>query len=196
MFRKAKFSTLALIMTVGFLFGMLHSGEASGSVIFEVDADTPVALTGKTQSVTVRALVRPDGAAKIKRVPLAVALVLDKSGSMSSDGKMENAKLGTMEALKRLDAGDVAALVVYDDEALVKIPAKSASAQILRTRAETLARMAPSPMQSEIESDARDMEALSATLTEEKNMSSEQRKRVLNQAYIQKNQQAPASEKR
>ncbi|MDR3265346.1 MAG: VWA domain-containing protein, partial [Synergistaceae bacterium] len=103
------------------------SEAGSDPVIFEVEADMPVVQVQKRQRVVVRALVRPDGVAKRRRVPLAVALVLDRSGSMSSDGKMENAKAGVMEALEMLDARDVATVVVYDSEASVAVPARSAS---------------------------------------------------------------------
>ena len=135
MLSKTKFFTLTLIMAIGFLFGALYPGAAFGSVIFEVDADTPVALVGKTHSVTVRALVRPDGKVERNRVPLAVALVLDKSGSMLSENRIENAKLGAMKALERLGAGDVATLVVYDYEASVKVPPMSASEKSVFSRA-------------------------------------------------------------
>jgi Ca-activated chloride channel family protein len=103
------------------------AGLGRDPVIFEVEADTPVVLTGKRQTVTVRALVRARGGTAARRPPLAVALVLDKSGSMSSDGKMENAKLGALEALERLDGRDVATVVVYDSEASVEAPARPAS---------------------------------------------------------------------
>lgn len=95
------------------------------SVVLEVTADTPVVQTGEARKVVVRALVRPYAKRETVRAPLAVALVLDKSGSMASDGKMENAKLGALEALKMLDSRDVATIVVYDDNASVLVRARS-----------------------------------------------------------------------
>ncbi|MCL1874631.1 MAG: VWA domain-containing protein [Synergistaceae bacterium] len=137
MLRKVKYHSL-LIVAAGFIFCALcalQQGAAFGAIIFEVDADTPVVLAGKHQNVIVRALVRPGGETIRKRIPLAVALVLDKSGSMGSDGKMENAKLGALEALRRLDAKDVATVIVYDTEASVKVPAKSVSEMNVFTKA-------------------------------------------------------------
>jgi Ca-activated chloride channel family protein len=67
------------------------------------------------------------------------------------------------------------------------------AAKILRARASvSRAQMAPSPaaMKPEIENDARELEALSEVLLEEKSMSSEIRKDVINQSYRQKNQQS------
>jgi Ca-activated chloride channel family protein len=58
---------------------------------------------------------------------MAVALVLDKSGSMASDRKMEFAKRGALEAFEFLDGRDIATLVVYDHEAAVLARPKSAA---------------------------------------------------------------------
>ncbi|GHS89870.1 hypothetical protein AGMMS49957_14050 [Synergistales bacterium] len=115
-------------------------------VVFEVGADTPVVKAQKGQRVIVRARVRPDGNATDKtvrerRVPLAVALALDKSGSMASDGKMENAKLGAVEALRMLTDRDVAAVVVYDSEASVAVSARAASDQDVFAR--VISRVSP-----------------------------------------------------
>ena len=137
MWSKAKIFLFFLftLVAAGCLFDALGASRANaaaseseslGPVVFEVTEDTPVVQAGKRQKVIVRALVRPDGA-KRKRFPLAVALVLDKSGSMSSDGKMDNAKLGAMKALERLNAGDLATVIVYDEEASVKVSARSVS---------------------------------------------------------------------
>lgn len=89
--------------------------EEKAPVVFEVRTDTPVVECRGGQRVIVRALVRPDGRRVLSRAPLAVAIVLDKSGSMGADGKMENAKLGALEALNFLDPRDIVTLVAYDD---------------------------------------------------------------------------------
>jgi Ca-activated chloride channel family protein len=98
--------------------------EETVPVRFEVQPDTPVVESGSGRRVIVRALVRSDGGVKSRRAPLAVALVLDKSGSMASDRKMENAKLGAMEALRMLLPSDAVTVVAYDDEARVLFPGR------------------------------------------------------------------------
>ena len=98
--------------------------DSTDRVVFEVGADTPVVGSGAVRRVIVRVLVRPERRSEYVRAPLAVALVLDKSGSMASDGKMENAKRGALEALKMLDPDDVAAIVIYDDRASVLVKAR------------------------------------------------------------------------
>ena len=69
----------------------LAYAEEKAPVVFEVRADTPVVECRSGQRVIVRALVRPDGRRVLSRAPLAVAIVLDKSGSMSGN-KFKQAK--------------------------------------------------------------------------------------------------------
>ena len=124
--KKSGVLLLVLGVCAAVLFGAgAVFAEQKETVVFEVDADTPVVRTGEARKVVVRALVRPYAKRETLRAPLAVALVLDKSGSMASDGKMENAKLGALEALKMLDSRDVATIVVYDDNASVLVRARS-----------------------------------------------------------------------
>ena len=139
MFRRVKLFPLALIMVTGFLIGALDALHPSvvlaSGVVFEVEADTPRVQAGERQSVTVRALVRPDGRAVRRRIPLAVALVLDKSGSMRSENRIEHAKIGASTALEKLGAGDVATLVVYDNQASVIVQPMPASERNVFSRA-------------------------------------------------------------
>lgn len=104
----------------------LNKAFAAGEdgVVFEAGADLPVVQAGRSgQRIVVRALIRPARVSR-ERAPLAVALVLDKSGSMASDNKIENVKKGALEALKILDPKDVASVVVYDDDVSVLVNAR------------------------------------------------------------------------
>jgi Ca-activated chloride channel family protein len=101
--------------------GCLHA-ESRVKVYSEVDK--PVVLAGSDERVVVkvglegvRTPVMP------RRLPLNVAVVLDKSGSMGSDRKMENARLGAIEIVERLTGEDIFSLVVYSDRPQVIIPA-------------------------------------------------------------------------
>ncbi|MFA7620394.1 MAG: VWA domain-containing protein [Aminobacteriaceae bacterium] len=114
--------TAALFAVVGFVSDSAFA--LADDVVLDVGADTPVVMAGEGNKVIVRVLVKPERRERESRAPLAVALVLDKSGSMASDGKMKNAKLGALEALKMLDPGDVATVVVYDDSARVAVRAR------------------------------------------------------------------------
>ncbi len=58
-----------------------------------------------------------------KRLPLNVHLVLDRSGSMQSGGKMTQAKLAAKEVVRQLAQHDIFSLVIYDNEVEVLVPA-------------------------------------------------------------------------
>src|SRR5579863_9772794 len=51
---------------------------------------------------------------RTERLPLTLALVLDRSGSMSGK-KLETAKLAALAVLDRLEERDTAAVVVFDE---------------------------------------------------------------------------------
>ncbi len=112
------------------LWGVLGVALALGwpgmgaAVEFDVAADTPLVMRQGGGRVIIRALVRParDTASRQRRAPLAVALVLDKSGSMEAEDKLEHAKLGALEALGILDPRDLVTVVTYDSSVRVAVP--------------------------------------------------------------------------
>ena len=124
MYGKKLFSLFVLFLFLFSLGGNRTAWTAEDPLIFGVGASLPVVGIEGGQKIIVRALLRAGRSQGRTRAPLAVALVLDKSGSMRADGKMENARLGAEEALKMLGFKDVAALVAYDDLARVSVSAR------------------------------------------------------------------------
>ncbi len=57
------------------------------------------------------------------REPINLAIVIDKSGSMSSDRKMDKAKEAALLALERLNSDDILSVVAYDNSVEVLVPA-------------------------------------------------------------------------
>lgn len=53
---------------------------------------------------------------KLERKPLNIALVIDRSGSMRQDGKLENVKKAANFIIDNLTKDDYLSIVVYDDE--------------------------------------------------------------------------------
>lgn len=63
------------------------------------------------------------GKKKIPRPPLNLAVVLDKSGSMTG-AKLEKTKQAAMQLVDRLAPDDIFSLVIFSDEAEVLVPAQ------------------------------------------------------------------------
>ncbi len=51
----------------------------------------------------------------VERTPMNLAVVLDRSGSMADEGKMEFARAALMTLIDQLDTEDILSIVVYDD---------------------------------------------------------------------------------
>jgi Ca-activated chloride channel family protein len=116
--------TLAVVLCMASLM-LCGCLQAESRVRVYADVDKPVVLGGAGDRVVVK--VGLEGLhlpVMPGRPPLNVAIVLDKSGSMASYSKMENAKAGAIEIVERLTREDVLSLVVYDDRPHLVIAAQ------------------------------------------------------------------------
>lgn len=119
-------------MWAGLICGAIVAASAwakveSRQVGCRVELDRPVLPAGIGQKavikVTLDALPPPVSHA---RPPVNLAIVLDRSGSMSGI-KIEKAKEAAIEALRRLGERDLFSLVIYDDQVETLVPAQSAA---------------------------------------------------------------------
>jgi Ca-activated chloride channel family protein len=114
-----------VIGLIGVCLMACGSLQAESRVRVFADVDKPLVLGDRADRVVVKVGLEGRRIPVMStRVPLNVAIVLDKSGSMASDYKMENAKRGAMEIVERLDRDDIISLIVYDNEPRVLIPAQ------------------------------------------------------------------------
>ena len=113
----------------------LESFASQYSQAFPIPAKTALSLTAQTE----RAKLLTKGARTYlqvglrgidreapKRPPLNICLVVDHSGSMADEGKMEYARSAAVEVVNRLSASDTIAVVAYDDSPTVLAPAQKA----------------------------------------------------------------------
>jgi Ca-activated chloride channel family protein len=99
----------------------------AAQVGLEVSLDKPTMLANKKQSAFVKVGLRGfklEG--KNQRAPVNVAIVLDKSGSMSGE-KIAKAKEAAIAAIHRLGSQDIVSVVAYDSTVKVIVPATKLS---------------------------------------------------------------------
>ena len=78
-------------------------------------------VVGSPQQVLVDLELNATGQATTDRVPVAMTLVLDRSGSMSGQ-KIEQARRSVLQALEQMRDGDYFGFVVYDHSAQILVP--------------------------------------------------------------------------
>lgn len=86
-----------------------------GSVDLKVDVDYPVVEKGVESELVVRVRVKGRERKMEQRLPLNLAVVLDRSGSMSG-AKIEQAKQAAALLVEQLGEEDAFSLVAYDNE--------------------------------------------------------------------------------
>ncbi|MFO0726190.1 MAG: VWA domain-containing protein [Myxococcota bacterium] len=91
------------------------------------EVGTPVMLAGKTQTTYLKVgLTGFDLPAAKERAPVNLAVVIDRSGSMSGD-RIIRAKEAAIMLLDRLDERDIVSIVTYDSQVEVLVPATRAT---------------------------------------------------------------------
>ena len=118
---------VALLGAMSLLFSSRSNAAVDGAaepVRLHVDVDRTVLPAETTDRAVVKVGLdceRP--ARRDLRPPVNIALVIDRSGSMSGD-KIVKAREAALEAVRRLGPDDIVALVVYDTRAQTLVPAR------------------------------------------------------------------------
>jgi len=81
----------------------------------------PVLVDSGTTSLKVLARIAAKSIEAVRKTPLSIALVIDRSGSMRG-ARLEAAKAAAKHFVDALDADDEVCLVTYDDEVAVPLP--------------------------------------------------------------------------
>jgi Ca-activated chloride channel family protein len=99
---------------------------------FTVSTPNPVLLAGKKQTTSIKVAVKgfemqsKNENGEKERAPLNIALVIDRSGSMSGT-KIERAKEAAIQAIRRLDSRDIVSVITFDNNIDVLISATKVS---------------------------------------------------------------------
>ncbi|MDY6862291.1 MAG: VWA domain-containing protein [Thermodesulfobacteriota bacterium] len=127
--KKIGWSILVILSFFYFYAGrnFLSVSMAKGPLVnCRVDLDRDVLLADNPQNVVVKVtLCAPEQPGNAERPPANLAIVLDRSGSMSGQ-KLEKAKDAAIFALRRLGPQDIFSVIVYDHNVKTIVPAQSA----------------------------------------------------------------------
>jgi Ca-activated chloride channel family protein len=108
---------------IGIVLTMFSAMGFAETIKLNVESDRAVFLAGEKQTAYVRiGLTGCPVEVFGDRVPVNVAIVIDKSGSMSGE-KIQKAKEAAILALHRLNASDIVSVVLYDSDVEVLVPA-------------------------------------------------------------------------
>lgn len=100
------------------------TGEAADPVRLRVDVDRTVLPSDSPEKAVVKiALDCLPPPRRNLRPPVNLALVIDRSGSMSGD-KIAKAREAALEAVRRLGPDDIVALIAYDSRVETLVPAQ------------------------------------------------------------------------
>jgi len=113
-----------IMLILGLATACLANLFAGETLQLKLVSDREVVLKGSPQEVVVKIdLSAIAGKKKTRRTPLNLAVVLDKSGSMTG-AKLEKTKQAAMQLVDRLAPNDIFSLVIFSDHAEVLVSAQ------------------------------------------------------------------------
>ena len=121
-------TVLSVFLTLSLCAGIaLAAGSQEGRLHVDVALDKPMLLAGETQTAYLRVGLKGFEADDLgERRPVNIAIVIDKSGSMSGE-KIAKAKEAAIMAIRRLCSNDIVSVVTYDSKVNVLVPATKAT---------------------------------------------------------------------
>ena len=117
------FAALGLCAAPLLLAKSAKSVKSAEAVRLRVELDRPVLPAEATETAIVKVSLDGVRPPHVRRVPVNLALVIDKSGSMGGE-KIDRAREAAMEAVRRLSADDIVSVIVYDGSVRVLAPAR------------------------------------------------------------------------
>jgi Ca-activated chloride channel homolog len=116
---------LAGLLAVGLATSLSLRAAATSPEPLEIRAelDRSTLIAGEGQKAYLRVAIGAARRPEARRAPMNVALVIDRSGSMSADQRIQNARKAAQMAVDRLGRDDILSVISYDDKVEIDVPA-------------------------------------------------------------------------
>ena len=111
--------TMMSLLTASALAGLAAADGAS--LELKVQPEREALLKGGSRDAVIQIELKAPGSRIKRNVPINLALVLDRSGSMAG-AKLEKARQAALTALDQLGPEDILSLVVYSNDAQILVP--------------------------------------------------------------------------
>jgi Ca-activated chloride channel family protein len=112
------------IVALGLMTSLVANLFAGDTLRLKLEPEREFLLSGSPQEVVVKIDLTAAGRTKkLRRMPLNLAVVLDRSGSMTG-AKIEKARQSAMGLVDQLAPGDIFSLIAYSDHAEVLVAAQ------------------------------------------------------------------------
>jgi Ca-activated chloride channel family protein len=131
-------ATLAALACAPTAYARSPVQKPAPDILVDIDVGEPMMIAGKDQTAYVKITLGGFALPQSQRAPINLALVLDRSSSMSGD-KFEKAKEAALMVVDQLRADDVISVISYDSTVEVLVPAiKAEERDFIRQRIEAL----------------------------------------------------------
>ncbi len=107
-------AVLAFSVSVLSCFPAVPPGEP-GEIRLDARLNTPVISSNGGTVYLQLTVTAPEGTVRHVRQPMNLAVVLDRSGSMGDEHKLDYAKKALLSLIDQLHEEDIFSLVIYDD---------------------------------------------------------------------------------
>jgi Ca-activated chloride channel homolog len=114
-----------ILLTLGLAMACAASLFAGETLQLKLVPDRDYVLDDSPQEIVIKIDLSAinENRKKVRRTPLNLAVVIDRSGSMTG-AKLEKTKQAAMQLVDRLAPNDIFSLVIFSDEAQVLVPAQ------------------------------------------------------------------------
>lgn len=119
--RALPLSALVFVLLAGLATADARKAPPTDDIVVDIDIGEPIMMADQTGRAYLQIVIEGFAPPKNQRMPVNLALVIDRSGSMRGD-RLEKAKEAALMVVDSLSATDILSVVTYDSSVEVLLP--------------------------------------------------------------------------